>query len=64
MSLQIYIGPMFAGKTTKMINMFSFDRNTKIAIDYKDNSDEVTIESLCNHNDFILEKTYKTKPLS
>lgn len=63
MSLQIYIGPMFAGKTTKMINMFSFDRNKKIAIDYKDNSDEVTIESLYNHNNFMLEKTYKTKHL-
>ena len=63
MTLQIYIGPMFAGKTTKMIQMFSFDRDTKIAIDYKDNSDEVTIEPLQNHNDFILENTYKTKYL-
>ena len=61
MTLQIYIGPMFAGKTTKMIQMYSFDINAKIAIDYKDNSKEVTIKPLQNHNDFILEKTYKTK---
>lgn len=63
MTLQIYIGPMFAGKTTKMIQMISFDRYTKIAIDYKDDSKKVTIEPLQNHNEFTLKNVYKTKYL-
>ena len=34
MSLYIYFGPMYAGKTTKLINMYNHTYENKIVIDY------------------------------
>ena len=63
MSLEIYVGPMFAGKTTKMIYMVLENQsNDKIAIDYQE-EDEICIRKLCNHNNIALKNVYSTKYL-
>ena len=67
MSLQIYLGPMYAGKTTKMIQMIQANRSTKkVAIDYDitDNYKQISIGKLQNHNKIYFEPVYRTKQLS
>ena len=67
MSLQIYLGPMYAGKTTKMIQMIQSNTSKqKVAIDNdiigKDN--RVSIGKLQNHNKVYFEPVYRTKFLT
>lgn len=57
MSIEIYIGPMFAGKTTKLISMYNNnENNSKIVIDY---NEQFCIEKLKNHTTIELENVYK-----
>lgn len=67
MTLEIYMGPMYAGKTSKMIQMYESNRCTqKIAIDYEMNTrkSNVTFSSIQNHNSHELMDCYKTKFLA
>jgi thymidine kinase len=62
MTLEIYVGPMFSGKTTRMISMFSSNqRSDKVVIDYDLSrvKGSVTIDNLINHNEFELSHVYK-----
>lgn len=67
MALEIYVGPMYAGKTTKMINMFQKDSDdSKIAIDYNTANgfnQSVMIATLHSHDDVGLQGVYQTKTL-
>ena len=66
MSLQIYIGPMYAGKTSKMIQMFNSNScEDKIAIDFELNNTDIKLDInvLENHNHIELNKCYKTTKL-
>ena len=64
MSLEIYIGPMYAGKTTKMMEMY-YKNNCplKIVVDYCDHEHGVSMSSLNNHNNTTLHGVYKVKTL-
>lgn len=68
MSLEIYIGPMYAGKTTRLINMYNIENENSIIIDY--NIDETTNENivekspLVNHDEIFVNGIYKTKKLN
>ena len=67
MSLQIFIGPMYAGKTTKLMHMFHNDKNkNKIIIDYEiyDTSNNITIGELENHKEVTISNVIKTKKLN
>ena len=62
MSIEIYIGPMFAGKTTKLISMYNENKDSnKVVIDY---NKELSINNLINHTTIKLEKAYKGPYLS
>lgn len=65
MSLEIYIGPMYAGKTSKLIQLYKESRNS-IVIDYniEDDTNDIIITKLYNHNNAYIEHVYKTKHLS
>lgn len=66
MTLEIYIGPMYAGKTTKLINMYYANKETnKVIIDYNTDNDNnmVYIDSLLNHTTQKIDGVYKTKSL-
>lgn len=67
MVLEIYLGPMYAGKTTKMIEMYNKNESSrKVAIDFNidDSSNEIIqIKTLYNHNQNHLEGVYNTKDL-
>lgn len=68
MSLEIYIGPMFAGKTTKLMTMYNENSNpNKVVIDYdigdKKYCNEVSFKPLLNHDYQKIDTTYKTQQL-
>jgi len=69
MSLELYLGPMYAGKTTKMIKMFhNSPLSHKIAVDFNTESShgshrEVIIERMNTHDNVILDNVYITKNL-
>ena len=66
MTLELYVGPMYAGKTTKMIQMYQRNpRATKISIDFNttNESKRVFVNSLQSHDMCELHGVYKTKEL-
>ena len=66
MTLEMYVGPMYAGKTTKMIQMYRHNpRATKISIDFNtsNESNRVFVNSLQSHDQCELQGVYKTKEL-
>ena len=66
MSLELYIGPMYAGKTTKLIHMFQENKSSqKVVIDFSFKlSKTVQITDLKNHNDIKLPDVYTTQNLN
>lgn len=68
MSLEMYIGPMYAGKTTRLIEMYQSQTNpNKIIIDYHDDNQENDVyhSTLHSHNDnLFVPNVYKCKKLS
>ena len=66
MSLELYIGPMYAGKTTKLIHMFQENNSSqKVVIDFSFKSHKtIQISDLKNHNDIRLPNVYTTQNLS
>jgi len=56
---------MFAGKTTKLFEMFRYDSvKNKLVIDYKnEETEEIVIEYLHNHTEDVLDNVYKTNRL-
>ena len=65
MSLEIYIGPMYAGKTTKLMNLYEESTNS-IVIDYileEEKENNVIISNISNHDTKIIQDCYKTKTL-
>jgi thymidine kinase len=73
MSLHITIGPMYSGKTTRMLQKYANQLNiNKIAIDYcirpsttdfNKNNDYVYHANLETHSGLVLPNVYKTKSL-
>ena len=67
MVLEIYLGPMYAGKTTKMIEMYNKNKSShKVAIDFNiDDSpnESIQIKTLYNHNQNPLKGVYNIKDL-
>lgn len=68
MSIHMYIGPMYAGKTTRLIEMYNKQKSlNKIVIDY--NIDEGTVpcnitnSHMVSHDNVMLHNVYKTKYL-
>ena len=54
MSLELYLGPMYAGKTTKMIKMFhNSPLSHKIAVDFN------TESSHGSHREVIIERKHE-----
>ena len=68
MSLEIYIGPMYAGKTTRLINMYNREIENSIIIDYNinniSNDNTVEKEPLFNHDKMCVDGVYRTKKLN
>lgn len=60
MSLHIYFGPMYSGKTSKLLNMYNYTYENKIVIDYNiintnnENYLNVYYGSLKNHDNNML----------
>ena len=62
MSLEIYVGPMFSGKTTKLIHMYIANKHSnKIIIDYdlQEKKGKVEVGNIINHNQYELSGAYK-----
>ena len=73
MSLNIYFGPMYAGKTSKLMNMYRHTYENKIVIDYNTldlsknhNPMYVYYGNLKSHNEnnIFIDKVLKTKSLN
>ena len=69
MTLELYLGPMYAGKTTKMIRMFRANPNAhKVSIDFNtetthESEGRVVVERMNTHDNVILDNVYTTKRL-
>jgi thymidine kinase len=67
MSLDIFIGPMYAGKTSLLVEKYKGNNDiNKIIIDYDIHgmSDhDVIIGSMSTHDDIMVDHVYKTKEL-
>jgi thymidine kinase len=67
MSLDIFIGPMYAGKTSLLIEKYTENKNkTKIIIDYDINGTsnmDVNMDIMSTHDNITLDNVYKTKEL-
>ena len=68
MSIQIYIGPMYAGKTTRLIHMYTnTDSVNKIIIDYDNTTysnqqnDNIFHSCMKTHDNVIAPNVYKCK---
>tara|TARA_B100001059_G_C17790959_1_gene560108 strand:+ start:777 stop:1340 length:564 start_codon:yes stop_codon:yes gene_type:complete len=66
MSLDLYIGPMYAGKTTKLIHMFQENKSPqKVVVDFSFKPHKkIQIADLKNHDDVKLQNVYTTQNLS
>lgn len=66
MSLELYIGPMYAGKTTKLIHMFQQNNSSqKVVIDFSFKPHKtIQISDLKNHNNIKLSNVYTTQNLT
>ena len=68
MSLKIFIGPMFAGKTTALIKHYKQQKEiTKIIVDYDiklEENNEINIGEMITHTELKYSSVYKTKKLN
>jgi thymidine kinase len=66
MAIQIYFGPMYSGKTTKLMEIYNQDNENKTIIDYNmvDLSKDLVYRGiLTNHNNNIINNILKTRTL-
>tara|TARA_B110000467_G_C17932856_1_gene270812 strand:+ start:26 stop:571 length:546 start_codon:yes stop_codon:yes gene_type:complete len=63
--LELYLGPMFAGKTTHMIRSYKTNESDeKIAIDYNGDATTPFLNDMLNHNNVALRGVYNTLRLN